>query len=245
MYLPRHIKPSGGSKHIGTFPTFARGMNIGTLMLTLFSVAPTAGEIEGHVHYPGCVAPPDIKVWAQSKQGIQRLLPSRETAATGSCSPQDTRAFYTEAVRCGLQVSCIDSTVLIVEVLVRHVQTRIDSADWVGEAPALELIPELSQFTETCLLDFGTFGPGNPHAPQNDQIGESQSLQRKSCATQRMTCALIEAPSFVPRARRWCDLCVGKKHAQKIHSGLLRNSALLHPQMLEARAVEMSVSDAS
>jgi hypothetical protein len=112
------------------------------------------GVIEGQLLFPACDVPADLEVCAESADGHLRCTSKLEFLAktiayrievpageykvfarTESTLP-GVRAYYTEAVRCGLDASCNDHTPLAISVRAGARVTSVHPADWAEpEAP--------------------------------------------------------------------------------------------------------------
>jgi hypothetical protein len=107
-----------------------------------------SGTIEGALLFPACDTPQDLEVCAEDTKGkltcTSKLrvldhtlayaleVPAGEYrvfARTESSLP-GVRAYYTEAVRCGMDVSCEDHTPLFVTVKAGAHLTKVHPADW-------------------------------------------------------------------------------------------------------------------
>jgi hypothetical protein len=119
-------------------------------LLTLAIAAPTSGSgvIEGALLFPACDVPKDLEVCVEDAKGkltctsklrvLEATLaytievPAGEYkvfARTESTLP-GVRAYYTEAVRCGMDVSCEDHTPIFVSVKAGSHLEKIHPADW-------------------------------------------------------------------------------------------------------------------
>ena len=107
--------------------------------------APKPGKITGSLSYPSDYIPDDMQVCAEdttSKEvtckggfkddsfemelpaGTYHVWARTDEAAAGY------RAYYNEAVKCGLDISCKDRTAIDVEVKPGQTIAKIDPADW-------------------------------------------------------------------------------------------------------------------
>lgn len=107
--------------------------------------APKPGKITGSLSYPSDYIPDDMQVCAEettSKEvtckggfkddsfemelpaGTYHVWARTDEAAAGY------RAYYNEAVKCGLDISCKDRTPINVEVRAGETAAKIDPGDW-------------------------------------------------------------------------------------------------------------------
>lgn len=112
------------------------------------------GLIAGHVHYPACVPPADLQVCAVPVEGGEVVCTNHFDSAGGElayllevpagrwlvyASAPDTmpgvKAFFTEAVRCGLSVRCADHTRVPVVVRPGQLVDDVDPDDWFDQEP--------------------------------------------------------------------------------------------------------------
>lgn len=102
------------------------------------------GIISGSLSYPSDYIPDDMQVCAREitsdevscdaqRQGYSYTLHLRpgtyEVWAQTQDTP-DTRAFYSEAVRCGLSVDCVDHRPIRIEVEAGQERAGVDPGDW-------------------------------------------------------------------------------------------------------------------
>lgn len=109
--------------------------------------APGQAVLEGHLMYPGCSAPSDLRVCAEDRttgarhcvaptgpDSFRLVVPAGQYAVFAE-SPKARpgyRAFYNESVRCGLSVDCQDrSPVLVVAEAGARIE-NVNPADWFG-----------------------------------------------------------------------------------------------------------------
>ena len=119
------------------------------VLLTLAIAAPEgSGVIEGALLFPACEVPKDLEVCVEDAKGkltcTSKLRVLEQTLAyaievpageykvfarTESTLP-GVRAYYTEAVRCGMDVSCEDHTPIFVTVKAGAHVEKVHPADW-------------------------------------------------------------------------------------------------------------------
>ncbi|MEW4448270.1 hypothetical protein [Qipengyuania sp. JC766] len=110
------------------------------------SAAPTPGSIAGQLSYPSDYLPEDLTVCARNETSGEEYCERRAEGAdsyrievpAGSYTVwastadygADYRAYYSNAVPCGLSVDCPDHDPIVVEVGAGEARTGIDPADW-------------------------------------------------------------------------------------------------------------------
>ncbi len=103
--------------------------------------------IEGLVMYPGCAAPADLRVCARPAAGGEPRCVAPTPSAAGlayrvvvpagryhvyaeTAERAGYRAYYSAAVRCGLDAACDDHAPEIVEARAGQATTGVAPADW-------------------------------------------------------------------------------------------------------------------
>jgi hypothetical protein len=129
-------------------------MNALIIALLLIGSDPT-GRIRGHVHFPACMPPADLQVCAERSGGFSsctsklmlteiglaytlEVPPGRYLVYSKSESTlPGYRAYFTNAVKCGLHLRCFDHVPVLIEVRPNRTLTGVDPDDWFApqEAP--------------------------------------------------------------------------------------------------------------
>ena len=122
-------------------------MNALIIALLLIGSDPT-GRIRGHVHFPACMPPTDLEVCAERKDGFTscttklrltemgmaytlEVPPGRYLVYSKSESTRPRfRAYFTNAVKCGLHLGCVDHVPAWIEVRPNKTLDGVDPDDW-------------------------------------------------------------------------------------------------------------------
>lgn len=118
---------------------------------TLPSSAPSSATIEGSLSYPSEGIPEEMKVCAQNRETQDEVCTSKHLEGSQfqygvgyrlQVSPgmyevyaylpnqPDSKAYYSEAVPCGLSVDCLSHQPIPVQVAAGETVTNIDPQDW-------------------------------------------------------------------------------------------------------------------
>lgn len=132
---------------------------LGLIPVPVMAVEPQPGVIEGSLSYPSEFIPPDMTICAENlttqkrfctnkhlkgrkytyKVGYKLTLPPGDyhvyaflpdPAKYGATYPKDYRAYYSEFVKCGMNVNCKSRAPIVVKVKSGDILKGIDPMDW-------------------------------------------------------------------------------------------------------------------
>jgi hypothetical protein len=133
-------------------------MNALIIALLLLGSDP-AGRIRGHAHFPACFPPPDLQVCAEGTDGSSTCTSKLVLTEVGLAYTLEVppgwylvysasestlpgyRAYYSEAVVCGLSVECDDHEPIPIEVRPNETVSGIDPDDWFAPKEPVPLDP--------------------------------------------------------------------------------------------------------
>ena len=133
-------------------------MNALIIALLLLGSDPT-GRIRGHVRFPACMHPADLQVCAERRDGVSSctsklMLTEIGLAYTLEVAPghyrvysksESTRpgyrAYFTNAVKCGLHLGCVDHVPVWIEVRPNKTLNGVDPDDWFAPTEVEPLEP--------------------------------------------------------------------------------------------------------